>query len=296
MVDIRQEVCGVIVAGTPAPGINGVISAVVIKCLALDILPIGFLYGFAYLKMGITKYYQTLRIDDVTRVHNRGGCILFTSKEQLTTDDDVENCVRALQHLRIKYLITIGGNETAFSAHKLACAFRDRSLLYDVDNPSVKRGYHPMHMQHSSSLNDLTSGAAAVALDPHNSYGGILITHVPKTIFNDLPLPANCFTFGFNTAREIGVKIVSDLSADAKCMNRWYIITVIGTSKIEKRASHFSLSSPWEHISDALKLGMLSFRSIRYSLRSFNPWHWYCCCSDIVFNSRRVYAPKIDKI
>ena len=37
MVDIRQEVCGVIVAGTPAPGINGVISAVVIKCLSLDI-------------------------------------------------------------------------------------------------------------------------------------------------------------------------------------------------------------------------------------------------------------------
>lgn len=37
MVDIRQEVCGVIVGGTPAPGINGVISAVVIKCLSLDI-------------------------------------------------------------------------------------------------------------------------------------------------------------------------------------------------------------------------------------------------------------------
>ncbi len=49
-----------------------------------------------------------------------------------------------------------------------------------------------------------------------------------KTIFNDLPLPPNCYTFGFSTAREIGCKIVTDLSADAKCMNRWHIITVIG--------------------------------------------------------------------
>ena len=214
MVDIRQEVCGVIVAGTPAPGINGVISAVVIKCLSLDILPIGFLYGFAYLKQGITKYYQPLRIEDVTRVHNRGGSILYTSKEQIRTDEDLENCMRALQHLRVKYLITIGGTETAFSAHKLATAFRDRSLLLNNNN--------------TSSYSQTTSSFSDIRIDDISNYSGILITHVPKTIFNDLPLPSNCFTFGFSTAQEIGCKIVSDLSSDAKAMNRWYIVTIIG--------------------------------------------------------------------
>eukprot|EP01084_Bolivina_argentea_P269833 458698_1 len=198
MVDIRQEVCGVIVAGTPAPGINGVISAVVIKCLSLNIVPIGFLYGFRYLKQGITKYYQTLHFEDVTRVHNRGGSILYTSKQQIRTEDDVENCIRALQHVRVKYLITIGGTDTAFSAHKLAQGFRDRSLLLNTDT---------LH---------------------NNDHQGILITHVPKTIYNDLPLPDNCYTFGFSTAREIGSKVVADLSADAKSMNRWYIVTTIG--------------------------------------------------------------------
>ena len=223
MVDIRQEVCGVIVAGTPAPGINGVISAVVIKCLSLDIVPIGFLYGFEYLKQGITKYYQTLKIEDVTRVHNRGGSILYTSKEQIRTEDDLENCIRALQHLRVRYLITIGGTETAFSAHKLAIGFRDRSLLLNTssntNNDQQNNSFSSLDKNQNNGYN----------INEHHDAYSILITHVPKTIFNDLPLPPNCYTFGHSTARELGCKIVADLSADAKSMNRWYIITIIGS-------------------------------------------------------------------
>eukprot|EP00484_Ammonia_sp_Unknown_P000328 CAMPEP_0197024190 /NCGR_PEP_ID=MMETSP1384-20130603/4809_1 /TAXON_ID=29189 /ORGANISM="Ammonia sp." /LENGTH=556 /DNA_ID=CAMNT_0042452535 /DNA_START=73 /DNA_END=1743 /DNA_ORIENTATION=+ len=232
MVDIRQDVCAVIVGGTPAPGINGVISAIVIKCTSMDIVPIGFLYGFEYLRQGITKYYQTLRIEDVTRVHNRGGSILYTSKEQLRTPDEIENCIRALQHLRVKYLITIGGTETAFSAHKLAIGFRDRSLLLNTpsvvntatNNNGTRFKFMNMNLNTPAAqppTSNLSSGA-------DNNWNGILITHVPKTIFNDLPLPDNCYTFGFSTAREIGCKIVADLSADAKSMNRWYIVTIIG--------------------------------------------------------------------
>ena len=242
MVDIRQEVCGIIVAGTPAPGINGVISAIVIKCLSLDIVPIGFLYGFEYLKQGITKYYQTLKIEDVTRVYNRGGSILYTSKQQIKTADDLENCIRALQHLRVKYLITIGGTETAFSAHKLAVGFRDRSLLLNTSsnnnqnnnkNASATSSPTLYHQQNGNNNNNTTNGYNIN--ENHDNYG-ILITHVPKTIFNDLPLPPNCFTFGYSTAREIGCKIVADLSADARAMNRWYIITIIGA-----RSGHLTL-------------------------------------------------------
>ncbi len=71
----------------------------------------------------------------------------------------------------------------------------------------------------------------------------MFVTHVPKTIFNDLPLPDNCYTFGFSTARELGVKIVNNLSSDAKCLGRWYIIVVIGA-----RTGHLSLDIGKKHL------------------------------------------------
>ena len=64
----------------------------------------------------------------------------------------------------------------------------------------------------------------------------ILVAHVPKTIDNDLPLPANTPTFGFETARHIGVSIVQNLRVDAKTTTRWYLIVSMGRS-----AGHLAL-------------------------------------------------------
>ena len=36
--------------------------------------------------------------------------------------------------------------------------------------------------------------------------GGLRVVHVPKTIDNDLPLPGGTPTFGFETARSVGVQ------------------------------------------------------------------------------------------
>ena len=65
----------------------------------------------------------------------------------------------------------------------------------------------------------------------------ILTAHVPKIIFNDLPLPDKCYTFGFSTVRELGHETVSNLSIDAKTMHREYIVTYIGA-----RTGHLGLS------------------------------------------------------
>jgi 6-phosphofructokinase len=40
------------------------------------------------------------------------------------------------------------------------------------------------------------------------------ISHVPKTIFNDLPL-GSARTFGFNTARQVGHTLVQMFAVDA---------------------------------------------------------------------------------
>ena len=58
--------------------------------------------------------------------------------------------------------------------------------------------------------------------------GSVNVVHTPKTIDNDIPIPGGLSTFGFQTARHTGVKIVNNLMEDAKTMGRWYFITTMG--------------------------------------------------------------------
>lgn len=60
------------------------------------------------------------------------------------------------------------------------------------------------------------------------SMGRISIVHVPKTIDNDLPLPGGMPTFGYETARDVGVQLVKNLMEDARTMGRWYFVTTMG--------------------------------------------------------------------
>jgi 6-phosphofructokinase 1 len=66
--------------------------------------------------------------------------------------------------------------------------------------------------------------------------GRIRVVHVPKTIDNDLGLPAHTDTFGFQTARHYGVEIVKNLMVDAKTTSRWYFVIAMG-----RKAGHLAL-------------------------------------------------------
>jgi 6-phosphofructokinase len=68
------------------------------------------------------------------------------------------------------------------------------------------------------------------------SQGTIRTVHVPKTIDNDLPLPPHIPTFGFQTARHVGVELVRNLMEDAKSTRRWYIVVAMG-----RKAGHLAL-------------------------------------------------------
>lgn len=54
------------------------------------------------------------------------------------------------------------------------------------------------------------------------------IIHVPKTIDNDLILPNNYPSFGFETARYAGAKILDTLAVDARTCRRWFLVTTMG--------------------------------------------------------------------
>tara|TARA_Y100001954_G_scaffold223241_1_gene261352 strand:+ start:309 stop:1526 length:1218 start_codon:yes stop_codon:yes gene_type:complete len=52
--------------------------------------------------------------------------------------------------------------------------------------------------------------------------------HVPKTIDNDLPLAEGTPTFGYQTAKEEGVRIASTVYEDAKTSGNWFVISAMG--------------------------------------------------------------------
>lgn len=52
--------------------------------------------------------------------------------------------------------------------------------------------------------------------------------HVPKTIDNDLPLPEGQPTFGYQSAKEAGVKIAQIVYEDARTSGNWFVISAMG--------------------------------------------------------------------
>lgn len=72
---------------------------------------------------------------------------------------------------------------------------------------------------------DTTFGATRIA---ERTQGRIGVCTVPKTIDNDLPLPENAPTFGFETARSVGTGIIESLIEDARTTVRWYIVVSMG--------------------------------------------------------------------
>ena len=72
---------------------------------------------------------------------------------------------------------------------------------------------------------DTTFGAAQIAELTKDRIG---VATVPKTIDNDLPLPENAPTFGFETARAVGSTIIESLMEDARTTGRWYLAVSMG--------------------------------------------------------------------
>ncbi|MCF8304475.1 MAG: 6-phosphofructokinase [Bacteroidales bacterium] len=52
--------------------------------------------------------------------------------------------------------------------------------------------------------------------------------HVPKTIDNDLPLPEGNPTFGYQSAKEEGVRIASTIYEDARTSGNWFVVSAMG--------------------------------------------------------------------
>jgi len=181
----------ILVGGGPAPGINSVIGAATIRALLSGAEVIGIQDGFKWIMRGEISHIMPLNIDAVSRIHFRGGSYIGISRDNPTKSQEfLENTVSSLLRLNVNQLITIGGDDTAYSAYRVE----------QVAN------------------------------------GRIRVAHVPKTIDNDLDLPHGIVTFGFQTARHLGVEIVKNIMTDARTTSRWYFVVTMG-----RKAGHLAL-------------------------------------------------------
>ncbi len=181
----------ILVGGGPAPGINTVIGAATIRSIISGADVIGIRDGFKWIMRGNIDNVIPLTIERISRIHFRGGSYIGIARDNPTKrKEHLENTVTSLLRLNVDKLITIGGDDTAYSAHRV------------------------------QEIAD----------------GRISVTHVPKTIDNDLDLPTGVCTFGFQTARHIGVDIVKNIMVDAKTTTRWYFVITMG-----RKAGHLAL-------------------------------------------------------
>jgi 6-phosphofructokinase len=181
----------IVCAGGPAPGINSVVGAATIRACLSNVEVLGIQEGFRWLVDGDTSRVVPLTIADTSRIHFRGGATLGISRANPTkSPEHMRNVLEAFARLDVGMLVTIGGDDTAYTAYKLSQA----------------------------------------------AHGALRVVHVPKTIDNDLDLPPDICTFGYQTARAVGVDIVHNLMVDAKTTGRWYFVVAMG-----RKAGHLAL-------------------------------------------------------
>ncbi len=124
---------GILVGGGPAPGINGVIGAAATVASRAGTRVLGLLDGFKWIMEGDTSHVVELSEAAVAGIHLRGGSILHTSRANPTKKPEhLQNCVRSLAALGIDHLVTIGGDDTATSASKVAAAAGGRIRVAHV--------------------------------------------------------------------------------------------------------------------------------------------------------------------
>jgi 6-phosphofructokinase 1 len=129
---MRIKRIGIIVGGGPAPGTNGVISAVAIEAIREGCVPIGFHDGFEWLAQRYTDEQHELTIEEVSRIHLDGGVLLGASRTDITRDpEQFENALAALSKLKIDALVAIGGDDMVRSANAIA----SRSSIHVVQVP-----------------------------------------------------------------------------------------------------------------------------------------------------------------
>jgi len=171
----------ILAGGGPAPGINTVIGTVAKVFLKNGYRVIGVHQGYKTI-FTPNPDFQEIDFPMADKIYNLGGSALQMSRYK---PRDTEFNVDFFVKHNVKLLVTIGGDDTASTANRIAKFLGD----------------HHVRIQN---------------------------IHVPKTIDNDLPLPEGQPTFGYQSAKQEGVRIATTVYEDARTSGNWFIVSAMG--------------------------------------------------------------------
>lgn len=182
-----KETIIILTGGGPAPGMNTVVGSIAKTFIAKGYRVLGINGGY---KGIFSKNPNIVELDFILAdsIFNRGGSYLVMSRYKPTAEDFEKNFnLELFTKNNIKLLITIGGDDTASTANRVA------KFLHE----------------HNHKISNI---------------------HVPKTIDNDLPLPLQRPTFGYESAKAEGARLATTIYEDARTSNNWFIICAMGRS------------------------------------------------------------------
>ncbi|MFI3258903.1 MAG: 6-phosphofructokinase [Rikenellaceae bacterium] len=182
-----KQAIAILTGGGPAPGMNTVVGSVAKTFLQRGYTVIGLHAGYSGL-FNPNPRFEEISFPLADDIFNRGGSYLQMSRFK-PKDSDFENNFNLDFFVKnnIKLLVTVGGDDTASTANRIAKFLADKK--YEIAN-----------------------------------------IHVPKTIDNDLPLPAGSPTFGYESAKASGAVIGTTTYCDAKTSGNWFVVAAMGRS------------------------------------------------------------------
>ena len=114
------------------------IAAATIEARNHGLRVLGCYDGFKWLVQGDTEHVVELEINDTSRIHFDGGSIIRTSRTNPTkAPEGVARVADSLKRLGVDHLLTIGGDDTAFAASRLAKALEGLTVAHvpkTIDN------------------------------------------------------------------------------------------------------------------------------------------------------------------
>ncbi|OHT00892.1 Phosphofructokinase family protein [Tritrichomonas foetus] len=193
----KTPILGIICGGGPAPGLNDVISAATLYARRLKWTVIAFHDGFLHLSSGDV---QKANENMIELTEASVSSISRTAGSIIRTDRfDPTRSPRKIAN-------TI----------KMLSLFNVRYLVIIGGNDKIMCG----HL--------ITQG-----VDPSE----MSVVVVPKTINNDVLVPNGFPTFGFDSARVFGTKLINNLMMDARSAPRFFVVETMG-----KQTGHLALS------------------------------------------------------
>jgi 6-phosphofructokinase 1 len=104
---------------------------------------------------------------------------------------------------------------------------RDNPTKSEEATQTVVRTLRSLGVNHLVTIGGDDTALSSSYVAEHSNHE-IKVVHVPKTIDNDLPLPPHIPTFGYQTARSVGVELVQNLLEDARSTKRWFVVVAMG--------------------------------------------------------------------